>query len=297
MRRGRRKRLRKSQSQQDCANVADIGANAQPTVWPSVRQPVDAYMIRPTLWRSNGPSNRSTGRNNKPLLVGCKQSPVAGKHHPKAAKSWTNFIKKVVYCVDNVSSLTSADDLTNFVSGLDVKVTFCFKVKNRRPAWQRRNDSECRHKIFRLCVVKSDSAKLLQPRSWPADIVISPWFREKSKDHLEKDLPGNTIKFTTEQLHLVREMLDRFAQDTSHSIDDDNVHTAVMKYNHDGDGELHSVTSPRSVVSKALGIIRDSLSASASTSTKPEIGDVALAEAAANAERMDLHTDNITNNN
>ena len=121
--------------------------------------------------------------------------------------------------------------------------------------------------------------------------------RAKSKDHLGKDIPGNTIKLTTEQLHLVREMVDRSAHGTSHSIDDDNVHTAVMKYNHNGGGELPSVTSPRSVVSKALGIIRDSLSAPASTSTEPEIGDVALAEAAVNAERMNLHTDNITNNN
>ena len=56
-----------------------------------------------------------------------------------------------------------------------------------------------------------------------------------------------------------------------------------MDYNHDGGGELPSVTSPRSVVSKALGIIRDSLSAPASTSTEPEIGNVALAEAAVNA--------------
>ena len=102
-------------------------------------------------------------------------------------------------------------------------------------------------KTFRLCVVKSDSAKLLQPQSWPADVVISPWFRAKSKDHLGTDLSGNTIKFTTEQLHLVREIVDRSAQGTSHSIDDDNVHTAhtaVMEYNHDGGGELPSVTSP-----------------------------------------------------
>ena len=150
MRRERRKRLRKSQSQQDCGNIADTGANAQPTVWPSVRQTVDAYTTRPTLPRSNGPSNRATGRN-KPLLVGCKQSPVAGQHHPKAAKSWTNCIEKVVYCVDNVSSLTSAEDPTNFVSGLDVKVTSCFEVKNRRPAWQRRNDSVWTQDISPLC--------------------------------------------------------------------------------------------------------------------------------------------------
>ena len=94
VRRGRRKSLRKSHSQQDCGNVAGTGANAQLTVWPSVRQTVDVYTTRPALSRSNGPSNRSTGRNNEQLLVGCKQSPVTGQHHPKAAKSWTNFIEK-----------------------------------------------------------------------------------------------------------------------------------------------------------------------------------------------------------
>ena len=69
-----------------------------------------------------------------------------------------------------------------------------------------------------------------------------------------------------------------------------------MEYNHDGGDELPAVTSPRSVVSKPFGIIRDSLSAPASTSTEPNIGDIALAEAAVNAERINLHTD-ITNNN
>ena len=52
-------------------------------------------------------------------------------------------------------------------------------------------------------------------------------------------------------LHLAREMVDRSAQGKSHSIDDDNVHT--IEYNHDDGGELPSVTSPCSVVSKALG--------------------------------------------
>ena len=82
-------------------------------------------------------------------------------------------------------------------------------------------------------------------------------------------------------------MVDRSAKGTSHSVNVDNVHTAVMEYNHDGSGELPPVTSPLSLGSKTLGIIRDSLSAPASTSTEPEISDVALAEAAVNAERMD----------
>ena len=95
VRRGRRNRLRKSQSQQDCGNATGTGANAQPTAWPSVRQTVDAYTTRPTLPRSNGPSNRATGCNNKPLLVGCKQSPVAGQHHPKAAKTGRTLLKRL----------------------------------------------------------------------------------------------------------------------------------------------------------------------------------------------------------
>ena len=99
----------------------DFEANPQDVLTQALDWPV--YQ---TTRRSNGPSNRSTGRNNKPLLVGCKQSPAADQHHPKAAKSWTNFIEKVVYCVDNASSLTSAEDLTYFVSGLGVKVTSCF---------------------------------------------------------------------------------------------------------------------------------------------------------------------------
>ena len=84
--------------------------------------PIRPVILNHGAWwsRSNGPSNQSTGRSNKPVLVGCKQSPVAGQHHSKASKSSTSFTEKVVYCVDNVSSLTSEDDVTNFVSGLDV---------------------------------------------------------------------------------------------------------------------------------------------------------------------------------
>ena len=60
-------------------------------------------------------------------------------------------------------------------------------------------------------------------------------------------------------MHLVREMVeaDRSAQGTTYSVDDDNVRTAVKEYNRDDGGELSSVTSPRSVVSEALGIIRE----------------------------------------
>ena len=123
---------------------------------------------------------------NKPLLIGNKISHGNNGHHPRAAKSWTNFTENAVYCIDNVCVHTPAEELTQFVSEIAVKVISCFEVKSRAPAGQRRAASSSSvYKTFRLYIVKSDSSKLLQPNVWPTDIIISPWFRAKPKGQSE----------------------------------------------------------------------------------------------------------------
>ena len=100
---------------------------------------------------------------NQPLHIGNKISPCNNGHHQRAAKSWANFTDKAAYCIDNVCVDTSAEKLTQFVSEIAVKVITCFELKNRAPAWQRRAaSSSSAHKTFSLCIVRSDSSKLLQ---------------------------------------------------------------------------------------------------------------------------------------
>ena len=122
-RRVRRKRLRKSRSKQDC-NAADSPL----PLWPSVQQVITVNSIIPAtktnvieVGTSQPPVNNKKAVN-KPLLIGNKISPGNNDHHPRAAKSWTNFTEKAVYCIDNVCVDTSAEELTQFVSEIAIKV-------------------------------------------------------------------------------------------------------------------------------------------------------------------------------
>ena len=96
--------------------------------------------------------------------------------------------------MDNVSSETSVEELSRFVSSLKVKVVSCFEVKNRLSEWQRRTDDACSgdHKTFRLCIAKADSSKLLQSNAWPSGIIIAPLFRAKPNEQNVIDRPGWT---------------------------------------------------------------------------------------------------------
>ena len=91
--RGRRKHLWKSRSKQDC-NVAD----SQLPVCPSVQQVMTVNsnkLATKTNVINVGTSQQPVNSKkavNKPLLIGNKISPGNNGHHPKAAKSWMNFI-------------------------------------------------------------------------------------------------------------------------------------------------------------------------------------------------------------
>ena len=102
-----------------------------------------------------------------------------------AAKKWSNYISKAVYCIDNIHFSTKIDELKDFITNkLSVKVISLFEVKPRRSAWQNSN-YHADHSTFRLCIPKDDNHKLLQPDVWPEDIMISTWFRVKKKTETE----------------------------------------------------------------------------------------------------------------
>jgi len=89
--------------------------------------------------------------------------------------------EKSVFCVDNVITSFTVDDMCKFVS-LPVEVQSCFETKPRR----RRGvfvESVTDRKAFRDCICKDDRQRLLNPAVWPASISISDWFlKEPTSD-------------------------------------------------------------------------------------------------------------------
>ena len=62
------------------------------------------------------------------------------------------IIKKAVFCVDNLSTSVTVDDLKQFVAGMSVDVISCFSVKPRRL----RNETEpvADRAAFRFCIAE-----------------------------------------------------------------------------------------------------------------------------------------------
>ena len=92
--------------------------------------------------------------------------------------------KKAVFCVDNISTDCSVDDIKSFVSGLSVQVLTCYEVKPRR----RRGDDEVisDRRAFRLCIFDEDRNRLLVDSVWPDSVSISEWFF-KSQQRAEQE--------------------------------------------------------------------------------------------------------------
>jgi len=142
-----------------------------------------------------------TNRRSKsgPLLVGKGQfastdyvkrlSCSGGKVNKiSAAKP---LVKKVVYCVDKLSTDVKATDLVAFVQSAGVQVITCFKAKPRRTANKKRMkivDKD--RKAFRLCINRDHEDKLLNADIWPENVVVSKWFWSQSEnnDYYEHEL-------------------------------------------------------------------------------------------------------------
>jgi hypothetical protein len=87
---------------------------------------------------------------------------------------------------------TTADDITDFVKSLAVRVESCFEVQTRRPFWQRMANIVPDRKAFRLCVNRDDCDKLLIADCWPSDVTISAWrFKPKASGEPHHDQPDN----------------------------------------------------------------------------------------------------------
>jgi len=83
--------------------------------------------------------------------------------------------KKAVFCIDNVSTDCSVDDIKSFVSGLSVQMLTCFQVKPRRRRGDDDDDIKDRN-AFRLCIYDDDRSQLLDESAWPDSVSVSEWF-------------------------------------------------------------------------------------------------------------------------
>jgi len=121
------------------------------------------------------------------MLVGKKQDTLI-----KAAKP---YVGKSVYCIDNVMTTVSEEDVTRFVSKLGITVLSCHRVKPRRSNWQRQQGIEPDRGTFRLCIPREENDRLLRADAWPAHIAVTPWRFAKKKTEVtneDGDIRDNT---------------------------------------------------------------------------------------------------------
>jgi len=116
----------------------------------------------------------STAQSRGKVMVTGKSKHVPGEKFV-AAKS---IVKKAVFCIDNLNTTVTADDVRKFVTGhMSVSVFSCFSVKPRR----RRQESEPikDRRAFRLCIAEKDRDLLLDESKWPDSVIVSEWFHAK----------------------------------------------------------------------------------------------------------------------
>jgi len=120
-------------------------------------------------------SGRDASRRRPGQLLTGKSSSVS--HGLAAAKK---FVKRAVFCVDNVDPANGVDDVRAFVESLPVGVLSCFSAVPRR----RRNEPLpiVDRRAFRLCIADSDRDRLLDASKWPDSVTISEWYHIPPSD-------------------------------------------------------------------------------------------------------------------
>ena len=81
-------------------------------------------------------------------------------------KASGNILKKLVYCVSNVSDEYNCSDLQCFLSENDIQVVSCFDSKTKFTGT----------KAFRVCISSKYEEKFLSSNMWPEDVIVREWF-------------------------------------------------------------------------------------------------------------------------
>jgi len=81
---------------------------------------------------------------------------------------------KAVYCISNVSTEFSVDDIVNHCKSLKVRVLFCYDVTLVTSS----------ARAFKIAIAEADSVKMNNAEIWPRRIVIRPWRQGVTARHL-----------------------------------------------------------------------------------------------------------------
>ena len=131
---------------------------------------------------------RQPERQPEPAQRRRRAAVVYGKSFADSAVSAARQIrKKAVFCVDNVKSTCTIDQMKSFISlNMRVEVVSCFQVHPRR----RRNEDEDRvvRKAFFVCIYHDDRHRFLDAAAWSKSIIVSVWYFKQQADRTNK--PG-----------------------------------------------------------------------------------------------------------
>ena len=87
----------------------------------------------------------------------------------KASK--TTFVKKAVFCLNNIDSEYSENDVLSYIKSLGVNILTCFELKSTAK-------TPIDRKAFRICIAEDDKPKLLDNSVWAVGITIRDWIRK-----------------------------------------------------------------------------------------------------------------------
>ena len=100
----------------------------------------------------------------------------------------TPYVSKASLCIDNVSTDVSELAMAKFVAAMDIDVLGCYmyNVKPSRSPYERIHGIvPTDRKAFRLCIPREDTARLMDPKKWPAHVSVSHWIFQKNSTRTE----------------------------------------------------------------------------------------------------------------
>lgn len=129
--------------------------------------------LTPAATNNAAPSR--TTRKGQSLLVGKRNvaHPTTSLRNITAARP---LIKKAVFCIDNVDTSVTLEDMHEFVTGLSVQIVSLFEAKPRQRNRTKSTPDDIACKAFRLCINEEHRDRLLVDSQWPAYVTVSEWY-------------------------------------------------------------------------------------------------------------------------
>jgi len=109
-----------------------------------------------------------------PLVIGKGKTEAQSNNDEKMGAAKPIF-KRAVFCIDNVKTTFTAEDMQKFVEDLGITVLSCIKVDSRRRRYETKKDAEDRN-AFRLCIKAEDRKTLIDGDKWPEYVCGSEWY-------------------------------------------------------------------------------------------------------------------------